>query len=653
MSGIAGVVNHDGRPVDAESLREMTAAAPHRGVDGTTYLVDGPIGMAHQTLRTTPEAQHERLPRRWQPVAGDPSTAFLITFDGRLDNRDELITACGADDHAGDSELVVRAYGRWGDGCPDRLLGDFAFAIWDARRRRLFCARDPLGVRPFYYHADAGSFHWASEIRQLLALPLVARNPDEGMVAEYLAAAIHSVERTLYRGVRRLPPGAAIVVDGGDVRMQRYWTGHPLGDLVYRTDAEYAEHFFELFRKAVAARLRSDRPVGAWLSGGLDSSSVVGMAHEAQCGGARAWVEAFSLVFPGRPETDEHRFIGDVTTMWGMRSERLAPAQPAAGDYWEQAVRRLDVPDYPNDQLGRSVLAAMRARGIRVGLTGFGGDQALAGSLYQYADLLRRGRLWAAARQFRIDRREAAVGATWGDALTCGVGPLMPPVLRRLVRPVVARVRGDVDVPDWIAPGLAHRVDLRERLRPPRLRRRAGSFAAQEACHELTAGGGVMVTETGERESAEYGIEDRHPFLDRRVVEFALAVPDTQRRAGGWTKAVLRRAMRNHLPESVRSRQDKADFTHADLEALAALAALGGSRFLDRLAIASHGWVDQRRVSTMYQQVRRLDAGDDTDGVSGALWMVAAVELWFRTAILNERMPESAGAKRAPVTMPA
>jgi asparagine synthase (glutamine-hydrolysing) len=255
----------------------MTEIIGHRGPDGAGYWLDGPVGLGHRMLHTTPESLQEQ-----QPFPNETGN-LCLTLDGRVDNRDELRVALEARGKKvrtdTDAEIVLRAYECWDEECPKHIIGDFAFVIWDRPNQRLFCARDPLGLRPFYYYSDDRTFLCGSEPRPLFEDPTTRREPNEGMIAEYLARAITDQEETLYRGVFRLPPAHVLSVQPGRLRKARYWDIDPVRKIRYRTDEEYAEHFSDIFKVAVRCRLRSQGPVGAYLSGGLDSSSVVGVVQ--------------------------------------------------------------------------------------------------------------------------------------------------------------------------------------------------------------------------------------------------------------------------------------------------------------------------------------------------------------------------------------
>jgi len=239
MSGISGIFNLDGSPVDRDLLRRMTERIRHRGPDRTGYWTSGPVGFGHQMFCTTPESLREQ-----QPLANDSGT-LCLTFDGRVDNREELRTALRSTDFHPrddtDAELVLRAYECWGEDSPCKILGDFAYAIWDGGTRRLFCARDILGLKPFYYYTNGRIFLFGSELQQLFEFKELSTKPNEGMIAEHLADEVTNREETLWEGILRVPPAHALVVEAGrSPRKTRYWDIDYSRKIRYGTAQEYA-----------------------------------------------------------------------------------------------------------------------------------------------------------------------------------------------------------------------------------------------------------------------------------------------------------------------------------------------------------------------------------------------------------------------------
>lgn len=626
MSGLVGIFHRDGRPADLAGVRMMIAAAASRGPDGARVWSGGGTAIGHQWLRT---GRREQPDRQWLV---DPGLRMVVALDGRLDNADEIAAACGhvpGSAPAGAAALVLSAYRRWGEDCAARLLGDFALAIWDGPRRRLYCARDVMGVRPFHYHVDERRFVWGSEMRQVLAAG-IGRAPNEPMIAEYLACAISSRSETIYRHVMRLPAAHWMVVTADRVRLAKYWSLDPSHELRYGSDGEYDEHFRSIFSAAVADRSDDVGPIGASLSGGLDSSSVVGMA----CALGRP-IEAFSLVFPDDPEADERAYIDDVVQMWRISGERLIAGAVDGPRAIETAKRRADTLDVPADLLGELMLDRMRARGVRVALTGAGGDYGLTGSFFHYADAI-RARDWSGLlRQIRADRHSPDAGWSPGQVLAYGVRPLVPRAVRQAVGPLARRLGAVGGLPDWIDRRLAARTGLWDRLHPPDRPDAATSHCRRHVCEVFESGWASWFLERAERAASEHGVEQRHPFFDRRLVEFVVALPERQRRRGELTKVVMRRALRQVLPDSVCARTDKADFTAL---VVAAIEQVGNAR-LDSLAIAQLGWVNQQRIGAMYREVRRHAARGERGPTRHVfpLWFVLAVDDWYRTSFGSAR----------------
>lgn len=635
MSGLAGIYHLDGRPVDRTLVERMTHRVAHRGPDGSGYLVTGPVGIGHAMLQTTPESLSERQP--WQ----DESGTICLALDGRIDNREDLILSLRT---AGfhlradtDAELMLRAYQYWGEHCPEHVIGDFALVVWDGSRRQLFCARDVLGLKPFYYCHHGTSFYWASEIPPFFEHEAIPRRPNEAMIAEFLSSMVVTNTETLYEGIARLAPAHVLMVDSNGIKTRRYWTIAPHRRIEYAKDDDYAQHFLELFSKAVRCRLRSHRPIGLELSGGLDSSSVVSFLQAASQthpqGNDR--FQTFSLVFPGLP-CDERPFIDDVIAQGPFHSHHIIPETPNLDCLIQDVHRYQDFPDHPNGVMNTPLRALAQRQGCRVLLTGSGGDEWLTGSFFHYADLIRTWRFGSLLRRLRADRplycEQLSPDLLALPLVQFGLLPLIPQACRNLGKQLLRRT----NAPDWISETFWRRTHMQERIRRASFRSRGCSYAQEDLFRSTTHGLGIHGIEVDERTSASFGLESRHPFNDRRLIEFALALPEEQR----WRdkpKFILRQVLGGMLPSSVRERVDKADFSC--IFAMVLIDESIGAIFRS-LSVASMGWVDGSKVWADYQMMKtRYNGGDETYRMSvSSLWMILGIELWFRTLFLKQRV---------------
>ena len=268
MSGIAGIFSRSGQPVDATVLERMVALLSHRGPDGSGCWHEAQAGLGHRMLWTTPESLNEKQP--WSELD------CTIAADARLDNRAELIRKLALDfrseDDCPDSRLILLAYAMWGKECAKYLLGDFAFAIWDARTQEFFCARDPIGVKPFYYFLTEKQFGFASEMKAILATPQVPKRLNEEWLLAFFVPGAADLDKTstFFQDIQRLPPAHSLVVSSRSYSLSCYWALDPDREIRLKSDQEYAEAFRECFTEAVRSRLRSAYLVGSTLSGGLD-----------------------------------------------------------------------------------------------------------------------------------------------------------------------------------------------------------------------------------------------------------------------------------------------------------------------------------------------------------------------------------------------
>lgn len=557
MSGIAGIFNLDGRPVEPSSLEAMSAAMAHRGPDGSGSWIDGPVGLAHRMLHSTPESLREVQPLH------DESSQLVLVLDGRIDNREELRAAIESsggrlrDDT--DAELVLKSYECWAEDCPKHLLGDFAFALWDARRRRLFCARDPLGNKTFFYRCDGKTFAFASEMQPLFADSRFPREIHLDTVALYLSGSYVHHEQTLYEGVLRLQASHSLTI-AGQVGTRRYWDVDPGHTIRYPSDAEYAQHFLQLFREAVKARLRSPAPVAIALSGGMDSTSVACLAaqlHQEE-GIPGHGISTHSVVFDKFP-CDERSYIQAVLQRWPLLASRFVHYEE---DFqWVDLEKAAHYPDVfydPSVLMFAPSMRALQPSRCRVLLDGYGGDELLAAGFHHLEDLLRAGKFSALLRQLRWD---ANVYSTPPLSLLLNhcLRPLVPARLKALLRPLIRRLRRS-GTPSLLTSVFQQRATVQARLRQ-RISVPKWPTRSQQAIYMgLFHGWNAQAMEMNELFYSRFSLECRHPLLDRRLVDFLLAVPEDQRWRGDEAKFVLRQAMVGVLPEAVRNRKGKTGF---------------------------------------------------------------------------------------------
>ncbi|NTV62880.1 MAG: lasso peptide isopeptide bond-forming cyclase [Oscillochloris sp.] len=565
MSAIVGIYNRDARPVQGADLATMLVALAHRGPDRSAQWRSGPIGLGHGMLHTTPESLHEQLPL----VSRDGS--LVISADARIDNRAELIANLGLGDRSAsaDSELILAAYARWGTDCPRRLLGDFSFAIWDARQQRLFCARDHLGAKPFYYTYSSQWLAFGSEIKALLALPTVSSAVDEVAIAYYLEGAFEEPTRTFFRDIVRLPAAHTLIISRESVQTQRYWAPDATHELRLGSDAEYAEGFREAFREAVRCRLRSAFPIGCTLSGGLDSSSVACVARDLLRQDGRANLHTFSAIFPDLPardlhKVDEQRYIEAVLQTGGFQphytyGDRLSPLHEA-----ERIMRHLDMAiTSPNAYITWEIYRTAQQQQVRVMLDGCEGDITVSHGFEYLAELLWRGRWPTLSRELTALARESASGYTPRRFLwEYGARPLIPETLFEGYHALRRRLGAASAPASAISPGFARRVEISRRIRSQQ-RQSYRLFPTARELHRQDIDAVILpnVAETADKIGAAFQIESRHPFFDKRLVEFCLSLPADQKLHQGWTRAIMRHGMAGILPHDVQWRRHKSTFS--------------------------------------------------------------------------------------------
>jgi asparagine synthase (glutamine-hydrolysing) len=558
MSGICGLLNLDGRPVAKDEILAMTSLLERRGPEGTETWCDGELGLGHTLLATTPEAAQERLPLR------HAASGCVITADVRLDNRDELLRrlALHAPVTVGDGEIILAAYLAWGESCVDHLLGDFAFAIWDPRHLSLFCARDQMGMKQFIYHLNPhGFFAFASDPKAIVVLPQVPYRINEGRIADFLTG-LEAIDfdSTMFEGVFRLPPAHALTVGQGGLRQRRYWALEPDDELRLPSDKHYEEAFLDAFIPAVDRRLRGAPSVGAMLSGGMDSGSVVAVASELLADRGMGPLTTVSAVSPSGGSCIETRAIRESLSVEGLRPRLVSHDRLDRVPDLARLTSHVDEPADAHMTMVRAVYLEGRDANCVAVLDGGGGDVVLNEADF-LTRLLRRGRFVKAHRELMCRSKFYGLPfSLWRDYGRLLRSVVTPQTVRDLRRAWHAR-RQKYEVPanHPLRPDFARQVALEERLATVR-ERTAPAVKASYAARRRASIEHLFFTlgrERYDRVASAVGIEPRDPFTDLQFVRFAARLPGDQLLRDGWPKAILRRAMAGRLPESVRYRRGK------------------------------------------------------------------------------------------------
>lgn len=550
--------------VGLEPDRSALMRAAHRGPDGIGWRVfdtpAGPLAMGHLRLSII-----DPLPRSEQPMADEEGRLWL-TLNGEIYNYRELQTELAAEGvrfrTCSDSEVALEAWRRWGPAAVDRFLGMFALFVWDDRDKVLHVARDRFGIKPLFFTETPRGVAFGSEIKQLIELPGVSRRLNARRTHNFLEAGMtdHTAE-TLFEAVRQLRPGERLRLDlndwraGGAIAPVTWWAPS-IEDNSALGEAAAADRFRELFLDSVKLHLRSDVRLGSCLSGGLDSSAIVGAMTVLLDGAA---VDTFSAAYAEK-EANEQRFMADANAFNSARAHYLTPGPDTLWDTIDRLVYHQDEPFGSTSIFAQwSVFEAAAAEGVRVMLDGQGADEQLAGYHGGYVYHLRaliRARRWVELSRTVMERRlqtGVKIGAQFDPFLQSRV----PLPVRRLFAPNALHGR------DWLSGELAvasapeEGSSLAQALVADRL---PSIDNIGDLCRVMIRTNLPMLLRYEDRNSMAHSIEARVPFLDHRLVNFTLGLGDAHKMVRGETKRVLRLALGRFLPATIRNRRDKLGF---------------------------------------------------------------------------------------------
>jgi asparagine synthase (glutamine-hydrolysing) len=570
MSAIFGLVLLNHQTVDRAQLERMNAALATHGADGGGIWRQGHIGLGQRLMRFTPEDFFEG-----QPLISADGQRVLVS-DGRVDNREELL----ADSHQPsaishspsvipDSAFILRAYEKWGEDCARHLIGSFTFALWDAREQHLLLARSAIGGPSLFYHSTLQTFAFSTMPKGLFALPFIPREFDEQYLADYLAWAPKESGAGFYRDIYRLLPGNLISVTREGLKVKQYWQPDLKREIRFPRDEEYVQAFDELFERVVRDQLRSATPVGVMMSGGFDSTSVAATAARLLKREEKHLVTftevpraGFNGAIVKSRYADETPFVQAMARQYDNLDLNLIHTDGRVYlDDLDELFVAAEIPfrNASNRVWYEAILREAQQQGVRVLLSGGQGNLTISwGGDGLMPQLLRERRWGHALREARALARQKNARSTLRALIGRGIMPLLPALLWFAVERL--RRRDDVTLksnPPWRAYSainpefaVAQKVDERARAKGHdfRFRPTADTRAIRYKTIAGTSGAGDGLVAGYQ---AMFGMDERDPTRDVRVVEFCLALPEEQYQRDGQTRCLIRRAMANRLPPEI------------------------------------------------------------------------------------------------------
>lgn len=563
MSAITGIFYRDGRKVDPELIEKMNDRLSHRGPDGSAVWCEGNVALGHQMLWTTPESLHEKLPFH------DEKSGLVITADARIDNRKELSDELGIKDKedVSDSYFILKAYEKWGEKCPEYLLGDFAFAIWDENEEKLFCARDHMGVKPFYYYLYEDGFFFATEMKALFVVSDVPYELNELKIALYFTD-----ERNMpfYKDIFSLKAAYSMVISKNKYTTKRYWKIDPYSKIEMESDEDYYNKFLEIFEEAVKCRLRTAFPIGFDLSGGLDSSSIVCMTKRIlnENNPYSLDIITFSTIFDDFPKSDERYYINKVIEMGGIKPNFVKCDDINLLNDIENILWYQDQPfPHPFLTMLSYMMKKRHEKSIRIHLSGEGGDYIVSRGAGYFMELAATFRWKTLINEIKYFSKRYGKNPYVLFAKTV-IFPLFPKYIQKHIISIkmfiYKRLNPEIikfkDTDSFLNSEFAKRVNINnfpeEKIWEPS---KWACYAKKYHYNSIFRYHIQESLEMIDRNAGSHTIESRYPYFDKRLIEFCYAIPTKMKFRHGWDRFIVRASMSNILPEEIQWRQRKSN----------------------------------------------------------------------------------------------
>jgi asparagine synthase (glutamine-hydrolysing) len=613
MSVQFGRWNFDGKPTDQNYLNKVDSLLAPYGPDGASSYSKGNVSILHRAFHTTKESRRESQPHV-------TSSGAILTWDGRLDNRAELIGQLGdpVTAHSTDLQIVSAAYEHWSEECFAMLIGDWALSVWNPSNRYLILAKDPIGTRHLYYSFDDKQVSWSTVLDPLVLLP----GKSFPLCEEYIAgwfSFFPSARLTPYVGIDSVPPSSFVAIRNGRQTVTKYWDFDPSRGIRYNTDAEYEEHFRVVFAEAVRRRLRSDSPILAELSGGMDSSSIVCVADTIIAGGAAETprLDTVSYYDDSEPNWNERPYFSKVEQKRGRTGCHIDVGEQGSFKFEFDGDHFAATPGSGGgrpSKVSRQLASCMISQGNRVILSGIGGDEVTGGiptPIPELEDLLARGHFRVLAQQLKVwalNKRKP-----WIHLLFEAARSFFPPSL-------VGVPKHKQPAP-WLNPQFVKRNRVALQGYEARLKFFGSSATFQENISTLRVLQNQLSCDVL---SSDQPSEKRYPYLDRGLLEFMYSVPRNQLVRPGQRRSLMRRALVGFVPDELLTRKRKAFVARAPMAAISE-EWTNFTEVTHKMLSSSLGIVDSDEVWAALQKARR---GQQVSTVT--IMRTLGIEFWLR-----------------------
>ena len=608
MCGIFGIFGS----LDKELLDAMSKALRHRGPDDVGFFFDNNVALGNTRLSIID------IEKGHQPIYNEDGTIWTV-FNGEIYNFQELRVELEELGHKfytnSDTEAIVHAYDEWGENCVNKFNGMWAFAIWDKNKKQLFLSRDRLGIKPLYYYFDGKRLIFASEIKAIILDKSISRIPNDRTIYEYLVHGLHDyTEQTFFSQIKRLLPAHNLLVDENGVQVQRFWDIQYVNNEIESSrmdDDVCAERFLELFKDSVRLQLTSEVPIGTCLSGGLDSASIAYMINQLLVLNTEVikvigeQQKTFTACFEDE-QIDERKYAKEVIAQTRANGNFVLPSSEQLWEDIRKLVYFQEEPFMSSSVYAQWCVMKLASQKVKVVLDGQGGDELFAGYALYYLAFIHD--LWKGKK----------------------IGSFIKELLLSLdiTSPYIKR---------YLSSSYSKRLSEIKKLLNDEFISKFSSITETLPKYEdlptllygeITRTSLPALLRYEDKNSMAFSIEARVPFLDHRLVEYIFSLPTTQKMKNGWTKRILRNAMKGILPENIRKRKKKIAFATPEAAWLREL----GKEIREVFSSHEFGerkYFNQREILKKFDEFCRGKSGD----YANIFWRILNLEMWLRIFI--------------------